>query len=177
MVKDLTNISDKSMKQTLCVMPMGLKEKPKTWKDMENCDFYIIKSQYSVEANKFIVDEKNGIAEDIQKHFQKWNCFVVWFDSPQKLRNISAYYNRTNHFIAVQPSWATNILGAQIVWKEMGCPKIPYVVGSIGTSRASGRSMENMCIKTAFAVCISARLELNSLRPVYSSICFGVLTF
>ena len=58
----------------------------------------------------------------------------------------------------------------------MGCPKIPYVVGSVGTSRASGRSMENTRIKNAFAVCNSARLELNSLLAVYSSICFGVLT-
>ena len=111
----LTNIPDKSTKQTLCVMPVELKEKPKTWKDIENCYFYIINSQHSVEANKFIVDEKNGIAEDIRKHFQKWNCFVVWSDSPQKLRNISGYYNRTNHFVVVQPSWATNILGAQTV--------------------------------------------------------------
>ena len=58
----------------------------------------------------------------------------------------------------------------------MGCPKIPYVVGSVGTSRALGRSMENTHIKNAFAVCNSARLELNSLHAVYSSICFGVLT-
>ena len=42
MVNYLTNIPDKSTKQTLCVMPVRLKEKPKTWKDMENCDFYII---------------------------------------------------------------------------------------------------------------------------------------
>ena len=176
MVNYLTNIPDKSMKQTLCVMRVGLKEKPKTWNDMENCDFYIINGQHNVEASKFIVDEKNWIAEDICKHFQKWNCFVVWSDSPQKLRKISAYYNRTNHFIAMQPSWATNILGARTVWKEMDCPKIPYVVGSVGTLRASGRSMENTRIKTAFAVCISAQLELNSLRAVYSFICFGVLT-
>ena len=68
MVNYLTNILDKSTKQTLCVMPVGLKEKPKTWNDIENCDFYIINGQYSVEASKFIVDEKNGIAEDICKH-------------------------------------------------------------------------------------------------------------
>ena len=176
MVNYLTNIPDKSTKQTLCVMPVGLKEKPKTWSDMENCDFYIINDQHSVEASKFIIDEKNGIAEDIRKHFQKWNCFVVWSESPQKLRNISAYYNRTNHFVAVQPSWATNILGAWTVWKEMGYPKIPYVVGFVGTSRTSGRSMENTRIKNAFAVCNSARLKLNSLLAIYSSICFGVLT-
>ena len=176
MVNYLTNIPDKSTKQTLCVMPVGLKEKPKTWSDMENCDFYIINGQHSVEASKFIVDEKNEIAEDICKHFQKWNCFVVWSDSPQKLKNISAYYNRTNHFVPVQPSRATNILGARTVWKEMGCPKIPYVVGSVGTSRASGRSMENTRIKNAFAVCNSARLKLNSLLAVYSFICFRVLT-
>ena len=42
MVNYLTNIPDKSTKQTLCVMPVGLKEKPKTWNDMENCNFYII---------------------------------------------------------------------------------------------------------------------------------------
>ena len=81
-----------------------------------------------------------------------------------------------NHFVGVQPSWATNILGVRTVWKEMGCPKIPYVVGSVGTSRASGRSMENTLIKNAFAVCNSARLELNSLLVVYSFTCFRVLT-
>ena len=156
MVNYLTNILDKSTKQTLCVMPVGLKEKPKTWNDMENCDFHIINGQHSVEVSKFIVNEKNRIAEDICMHFQKWNCFVVWSDSPQKLRNISAYYNRMNYFVGVQPSWATNILGAWTVWKEMGCTKIPYVVESIGTSRASGRSIENTRIKTTFVVCISA---------------------
>ena len=59
----------------------------------------------------------------------------------------------------------------------MGCPKIPYVVGFVGTLRALGRSIENTRIKIAFAICISARFELNSLGAVYSSICFGVLTF
>ena len=58
----------------------------------------------------------------------------------------------------------------------MGYPKIPYVVGCVGTSRALGRSTENTRIKIAFVVCNSARLELNSLLAVYSFICFGVRT-
>ena len=51
----------------------------------------------------------------------------------------------------------------------MGSPKIPYVVGSVGTSRASGRSMENTRIKNTFAVCNSARLELIVCLPFIHS--------
>ena len=85
MVNYLTNIPDKSTKQTLCVMLVGLKEKPKTWKDMENCDFYIINGQHNVEANKFIVVEKNGIVEDIRFlegvnlfHHSEHNVYNMW---------------------------------------------------------------------------------------------------
>ena len=42
MVNYLLNIPDKSTKQTLCVMPVGLSEKPTNWEEIKDEDFYII---------------------------------------------------------------------------------------------------------------------------------------
>ena len=43
----------------------------------------------------------------------------------EKLRKISAFYNRTNHFTGFLPTWSTNILGARAHWTNYGRPKAP----------------------------------------------------
>ena len=112
MVNYLLNIPDKSTKQTLYIMPISLSKKPTNWEEIKDGDFYIINGQYSVEASKFMFNDANNVDKDEKENFCQWNCFIVSSKDAEKLRCISAYYNWTNHFVAVQPSWATNILGA-----------------------------------------------------------------
>ena len=92
---------------------------------MKDGQFYIINGQHSVAANKMMMEEGSGVSEEVRNHFRTWNCFIVWSLDAEKLRYISAFYNRVNHFQAIQPSWATNILGARSVWIAMGRPKHP----------------------------------------------------
>ena len=101
MVNYLLNIPDKSTKQTLCVMPVSHSKKPTEWEDIKGGLFYIINGQHSVEASKFMLDDKNNVDKDERKNFRIWNCFVVWSEDAEKLQCISAYYNQTNHFVAV----------------------------------------------------------------------------
>ena len=64
MVNYVLNIPDKSTKQTLCVMPIGLSEKPTEWEEIKDGDFYIINGQHSVEASKFMFDDANNVDKD-----------------------------------------------------------------------------------------------------------------
>ena len=150
MVNYLLNIPDKNTKQTLCVMPIGLREKPTDWEEIKDRDFYIINGQHSVEASKFMFDDTNSVDPEEREHFRKWNCFIVWSEDAEKLRCISAYYNRTNHFVAVQPSWATNILGARSVWEAMGRPENPTATKSVGVTSTTRRTVENRRKKETF---------------------------
>ncbi len=144
-------------------MPVGCTEKPKKWEEIEDGEFYIINGQHSVEASKFMFDDKNKVDKAERAHFKTWNCFIVWSADAEKLRCISAYYNRTNHFVAAQPSWATNILGARSVWEAMGRPKNPTQAVSVGTVSITRRTVENRRNKDAFQVCNSARVALKCL--------------
>ena len=99
MVNYLLNIPDKSTKQMLCVMPVGHETMPTKWHDIENGKFYIIKGQHSIAVSKIMFDDKNNVNKEEREHFHKWNCFVVWSNNVEILRCISAYYNRTNHFV------------------------------------------------------------------------------
>ena len=164
---------DKSTRQTLCVMPVGFNEKPTEWKDIKNSKFYIINGQHSVVASKWMMDDANKVDNEEREHFRKWKCFLVWSNDPEKLQTISAFYNRTNHFQVTQPSWATNILGAQTVWEAMGQPQNPTQATLVGTSTAIRRTMEVRRNKEAFQVCTSAPLALNC-RVIHLSICFDM---
>ena len=104
MVNYLLNIPDQSTKQTLYVMPVGLSVKPTEWEEIKDRDFYIINEQHSIEASKFMFDDANNVDKDERENFCQWNYFIVWSEDAEKLRCISAYYNQTNHFVAVQPS-------------------------------------------------------------------------
>ena len=47
----LINMPDKTTKQTLCIMPQT-QEKPTSFRDIEDGNFWIINGQHSVEASK-----------------------------------------------------------------------------------------------------------------------------
>ena len=173
LVNWLLNMLDKSTRQTLCVMPVGFNEKPTEWKDIKNGNFFIINNQHSVKASKWMMDDANKVDKEEREHFWKWKCFVVWSNDPEKLRTISAFYNRTNHFQVTQPSWATNILGARTVWEAMGRPRNPTQAASVGTNMAMRQTMEVRRNREAFQVCTSARIALIC-KVIHLPICFGL---
>ena len=78
----MINMSDKSQKQTLCVMPK-LDVKPTKLEDMLKCDFWIINEQHSVAASKEMMNE--DVPEQLRKDFRTKNCFIVWTQDQEKL--------------------------------------------------------------------------------------------
>jgi hypothetical protein len=128
---------DKSQKQTLCVMPMT-EFKPQSLSDIpDDCEYWIINGQHSVAASLAMIN--GNVPEPIRKHFRTWNCFIVWTQDHEKLRKISAYYNRVNHLVMFKSTWANNLLGGRAVWISHGRPQPKYIVAGVRTSRKQGR--------------------------------------
>ena len=134
-------MSDRTTRQTLCIMPQT-QEKPTSFRDIEDRNFWIINGQHSVEASKTM--QGMDVPQSTREFFQKWNCFIVWTRSKEKLRKISAYYNRVNHFSSFKPTWSTNILAARFIWIELGSPVPPKTATALGTVVRQGRKdLEN----------------------------------
>jgi hypothetical protein len=118
----LVNMPDTLVKQTLCIMP--------NTNEIANGRFFIINGQHSIAANKDM--QSTRLPESIVKHFRQWNCFIVWSKDKSRLRQISGYYNRCNHFIIFKPTWKTNVFGARFIWKELGYPTPPKSATKLG---------------------------------------------
>ena len=137
----LINMPDKSTRQILCIMPQT-QEKPTSFRDIEDGNFWIINGQHSVEASKTM--QGMDVPLSTQDFFQTWNCFIVWTKSKEKLRKISAYYNRVNHFSSFKPTWSTNILAARFIWTEPGSLVPPKTATALGTIVRQGKKdLEN----------------------------------
>ena len=68
----------------------------------------------------------------------------MWTRSKEKLRKISAYYNRVNHFSSFKPTWSTNILAARFIWTELGSPVPTKTTMALGTVVQQGKKdLEN----------------------------------
>ena len=117
--KYLMNMTDRTQKQTLCIMPK-LDYKPKDLEEMADYEFYIINGQHNVAVSKSMI--AGNVSEAIRKDFRMWNCFIVWTEDVDKLRKISTFYNRVNHLTPFKPMWATNIVAARAVWEKYGKP-------------------------------------------------------
>lgn len=126
-------LPDKNNRQTICVMPKGLTSRPKSWDDIKDGDFLIINGQHSVEASKRI-QKDNSVEPTVKEIFKTWNAFVVWSLDEKKLRTISAFYNRCNHFSIFSPTWATNILASRSLWLNYGMPTAPLPKSETGRS-------------------------------------------
>ena len=142
MLHYLVHMPDKSMKQSLCVMPVNETRKPERgdWDRRKNDEFYIVNGQHSVSASKMMVEM--DLDESILKHFLECDCYIVWSDNNEMLRTILAYYNRVNHFVAMKPSWSTNILGARTIWEKMGKPQNPKEATPVGTLSNARRNAD-----------------------------------
>ena len=137
----LINMPDKSTRQTLCIMPQT-KEKPTSFCDIEDENFWIINRQHSVEASKTMQDM--DVSQSTREFFQTRNCFIVWTRSKEKLRKISTYYNRVNHFSSFKPTWSTNILAAWFIWTKLESPVPPKTATALGTVVKQGKKdLEN----------------------------------
>jgi hypothetical protein len=71
----LLEMPDQNKKLTLCPMPIGLTEKPTSWEEIKDGQFYMINGQHSVEASKIM--RTMSISEKMKKKFAKWDCFIV----------------------------------------------------------------------------------------------------
>lgn len=141
----LINLPDRSQKQTLCVMP-DLPEKPTSEAELIDCEFWIINGQHSVAASKMMI-EGNTVPESIRKDFRTWNAFIVWTTDIDKLRKISAFYNRVNHFTQFKPTWATNILAARQVWEKYGRPPNRHAAAGVAESRVKAKRVANQHVQ------------------------------
>ena len=72
------------------------------------------------------------LPEKIVKPFLNWNCFIIWSKDKNRLKKISGYYNRCNHFSMFKPTWATNVFGTRFIWTELEWPTPPKSATEIG---------------------------------------------
>nr|PNR52963.1 hypothetical protein PHYPA_009338 [Physcomitrium patens] len=156
MVVYLMNLPDRKARQTLYVMPTNRTSKPTTWEEIKDGD-------------RDIIDESNVVDDDVKSDFRIWSCFIVWLSDPEILRSISAYYNWINHFQMIQPSWATNMLGARSVWVNMGCPENPSQITAVGMT-VGRRALDIQCRTKGFKAFEKAMTLRFSLIDVNKSL-------
>ena len=125
---------------------------------MKKGKFYIINGQHSVVASKHMIERRPPVKEQMLKYFQTWNCYIVFTNDKEKLRKISAFYNRTNHFTGFLPTWSTNILGAHALWTNNELPKVSKTLPAPNSTRTLSTN------DVAFMVCLFQRslIQLDS---------------
>lgn len=126
--KILMNMSDRSQKQTLCIMP-DMEFKLTYESKMHDCEFFIINGQNSVAVSKIMI--ACNVSEAIRKGFRTWYCFIVWTKDIEKLHKISAFYNRVNHLTPLKSTWATNILAVHSVWEKYSRSQIKHAAAGV----------------------------------------------
>ncbi|KAG0594496.1 hypothetical protein M758_UG082500 [Ceratodon purpureus] len=131
----LVNMPDRGQKQTLCLMP-DTKARPQQESDLEGCEFHIINGQHSVAASKSLIED--NASEELLRDFRRWDAYIVWTKDHDKLRKISAFYNRVNHLAPFKPTWASNILAARKVWEKYGKPQKKIAVAGAADRRSTG---------------------------------------
>ena len=125
MVTQILGGQFKDDRQTIVVMPQGLKRMPtpEMWPAICKGDFWLIDGQHSVEASKKI----QLMTEWDDPHNQKeklkvWKALVVWSDNETVLTDISRFFNMGNKKRAYQASWIRNIMASREVWEFYGRP-------------------------------------------------------
>ena len=51
-----------------------------------------------------------------------WDAYIVWTLDDAKLRNISSFYNCTNHLNHTKPTWGNQMISCRKIWKICGHP-------------------------------------------------------
>ena len=119
MKKELIQLIDVKQRQKVYLTPVDserqlLKTKP-AWDNIKNGQFIIISGQHSITASQEL--QKEGCGEERREQLQHWDAFIVWSFDHVKLRNISKFYNITNHLDHAQPTWGNQIIACRNMWK------------------------------------------------------------
>ena len=51
-----------------------------------------------------------------------WDAYIMWTLDDTKLRNISSFYNCTNHLNHAKPTWGNQMISCRKIWKICGRP-------------------------------------------------------
>ena len=51
-----------------------------------------------------------------------WDAYIVWTLDDAKLRNISSFYNCTNHLNHAKPTWGNQMISCRKIWTMCGHP-------------------------------------------------------
>jgi hypothetical protein len=123
--KELIQMIDVKQRQKVCLTPVDsnnklLQKKPEKWEEIKDGNFMIINGQHSIFASKDL--QKGGCGESRRDELRTWGAFIVWSLDPTKLRNISKFYNCTNHLDHAQPTWGNQIISCRNIWIECKRP-------------------------------------------------------
>ena len=78
----------------------------------------IINGQQSITASQEL--QKAGCSEPRRLELQMWDAYIVWTLDDSKLRNISNFYNCTNHLNHAKPTWGNQMISCKKIWKICG---------------------------------------------------------
>ena len=125
MKNTLVQIGDVKQLQKVCLMPVDennalLKEPPTSWDAIKAGKFIIINGQHSITALQEL--QAGGCGESKRLELQLWDEYIVWTLDEAKLRNISSFYNYTNHLNHAKPIWGNQMISCRKIWKICGRP-------------------------------------------------------
>ena len=125
MKNTLVQIGDVKQLQKVCLTLVDennrlLKEPPTSWDAIKAGNFMIINSQHSITASQELQEE--GCSEPRWSELQMWDAYIVWTLDDAKLRNISSFYNCTNHLNHAKPTWGNQMISCRKIWKICGRP-------------------------------------------------------
>ena len=125
MKSTLVQIGDIKQLQKVCLTPVDennrlLKEPPTSWDAIKAGKFIIINGQHSISASQEL--QEGGCSEPRRSELQVWDAYVVWMLDDAKLRNISGFYNCTNHLNHAKPTWGNQMISCRKIWKICGRP-------------------------------------------------------
>ena len=125
MKNTLVQIGDIKQLQKVCLTPVDennrlLKEPPTSWDAIKASKFMIINGQHSITASQEL--QEGGCSKPRWSKLQMWNTYIVWTLDDAKLRNISNFYNCTNHLNHAKPTWSNQMISCRKIWKICGRP-------------------------------------------------------
>ena len=125
MKNTLVQICDVKQLQKVCLTPVDmnnrlLKEPPTLWDAIKAGKFMIINGQHSITALQEL--QEGGCSKPRRSELQMWDAYIVWTLDDAKLRNISSFYNCTNHLNHAKPTWGNQMISCRKIWKICGRP-------------------------------------------------------
>lgn len=160
---ELIQLIDVKQRQKVCLTPVDSKnrlllKKPEKWEEIQNGRFMIINGQHSITASKEL--QKGGCGETRRLELQTWNAFIVWSLDQNKLRNVSKFYNCTNHLDHAQPTWGNQIISCRNIW--LACKRPTEVL-----TEDSTRKNKAVCNLTNYKVRVNPFILSSGRRLLF----------